>query len=64
MRKIKVSKIKSRELFEHLEFIVKNSTPYQRYRGLEQVWDLWYMRRKTLPKKIIELQNKFREGKI
>jgi len=66
MNKIKVAKfsIKDIEPFEHLEFIIKNTTPHQRYKGLEQLWDLWYSVRKTLPKRIIELQDKFREGKI
>jgi hypothetical protein len=66
MRKIKVNNIKVRDIepFEHLEFVVKNTTPYQRYKGLEMAWNFWYEIRKTLPKRIIELQDKFREGKI
>lgn len=45
--------------FEHLEFIIKNTTPHQRYKGLEQLWDIWYKVRKILPQKIIELQDGF-----
>ena len=66
MGKAKLSNLKIRDIepFEHLEFIVKNTTPYQRYIGLEQLWNLWYERRKTLPKKILKLQDKFRAGEI
>lgn len=52
------------ESFEHLQFVVKNTTPEQRYKGLEQAWNFWYEVRKHLPKKIVELQDKFRESKI
>jgi len=47
-----------------LEFVVKNTTPYQRWRALESAWLLWRAVRKTLPGRIIKLQDKFREGKI
>lgn len=64
MRKIKISNIRNIEPFEHLEFILQNTTPYQRYKGLEQTWNLWYNVRKILPKRTIELQDKFRRAKI
>lgn len=57
-------RIRNIEPFEHLEFIIKHTTPYQRYKGLQQLWDLWYKVRKSLPQRIIKLQDKFREGKI
>ena len=48
MSKIKINnfKIKDIEPFEHLAFIVKNTTPYQRLKWLEQAWNLWYCIRK------------------
>lgn len=66
MKKIELNKIrhKDNEVFEHLEFIVKNTTPYQRYKVLEEMWDLWFRIRKTLPERIIKLQDKFRRGDI
>lgn len=64
MKKVKVNNIKNIEPFEHLEFIIKNTTPYQRYEGLEQLWNLWYDVRKTLPKRVVELQDEIRRGEI
>lgn len=61
MKRIKISEI---EPFEHLDYVVKNTTPYQRLKWLEQAWNLWYQIRKTLPKRIIELQDKFRRREI
>lgn len=66
MKEIKVSNLKVRDIepFEHLEDIIKNTTPYQRYQWLEQAWEFWRLIRKTYPKRIIALQDKFRAGKI
>jgi len=57
-------KIKKIEPFEHLEDSIKNTTPYQRFKCLEQMWDFWYQVRKALPRRIIKLQDKICEGKI
>lgn len=66
MNKTKVSKFKVEDIepFEHLEFIVRNSTPQERYKGLEKLWNLWYCVRKTLPQRIVDLQDKFREERF
>ena len=66
MNKIKAGNFRIKDIvpFEHLEFILKHTTPYQRFKWLEKAWDFWYRIRKANPKRIIELQNKFREGKI
>lgn len=58
------SKINNIEVFEHLDYVVKNTTPAQRFQWLEEAWNLWYEVRKTLPKRIVELQDKFRHGEI
>jgi hypothetical protein len=55
-------KIKEIEPFEHLDDVIKNTTPYQRLKVLEEMWDFWCVVRRRLPKKIIELQDKFRQG--
>jgi len=66
VNKIKENNLKIHDIepFEHLEDAVKNTTPYQRLKCLEQMWDFWYIVRKRLPKRIVELQDKFRAGKI
>ena len=66
MSKIKAGnfKLKDVEPFEHLEFVLRHTTPSQRLKWLEQAWEYWYQIRKTLPQRVIKLQNKFRQGKI
>lgn len=65
-RKLELDKRTLQEIepFEHLDDVVKNTTPHQRLKALEQMWDFWYQVRKVLPKRIIELQDKFRRGEI
>ncbi|MEW5692285.1 MAG: hypothetical protein AB1765_03200 [Candidatus Hydrogenedentota bacterium] len=43
--------------YEHLEFVVKNTTPYQRLKKLEETWLLWRAIRRTLPRRVIRLQD-------
>lgn len=50
---MKKAKVKYRESFEHLEYVIKNTTPYQRFKCLEQMWDFWYEVRKNL--KLLEV---------
>jgi hypothetical protein len=50
--------------FEHLEFILKNTTPYNRLVWLGQAYELWSQLRKGFSPKMIALQDKFRAGKI
>jgi hypothetical protein len=65
MKRAKVSKIADIESFEHLDFIIKHTTPQQRFRWLEQAWKFWYyLRKNVLSKRVGELQDKFRQEKI
>ena len=67
MSKVRInnSNIKNIEPFEHLGFVVKNTTPSQRFKWLEQAWNLWHhLRNKVFSQRVIEFQDKFREGKI
>lgn len=66
MKTVKGPNFKAGEIipYEHLEFVVRNTTPYQRWKGLEFAWLLWRAVRKTLPERIVKLQDKFREGRI
>jgi len=64
LKKVSNLKIKEIEPFEHLEDIVRNTTPYQRLKCLEQMWKFWYIVRKKLPKRIAKLQEKFCRGEI
>jgi alpha-L-arabinofuranosidase len=65
MKRIKAinSKISKIEVFEHLDYVVRNTTPAQRFQWLEEAWNFWYEIRKTLPKRVVELQDKLRGGK-
>ena len=66
MNKVRINnfRIRNIEPFEHLDYIIKNTTPTQRLKWLEQAWYLWREIRKNLPKRIIKLQDKFRRGDI
>ena len=60
MKKIKKAEfeVKDVEPFEHLEFVVKNTTAAQRLKWLESAWNFWYeleMRRAS--QKITTLKN-------
>jgi hypothetical protein len=55
MKKIKFKDIES---FEHLDFVLKNTTPLERFKWLENAWDFWYRLKKN------KLQDRFRKGCI
>lgn len=38
----KTKRVKDIEPFEHLDFVVKNTTAYQRFKWLEMAWDFWH----------------------
>jgi hypothetical protein len=66
MSRVKKANFSVRDIapFEHLEFCVENTTPAQRLRWLEMAWNFWRKARKTYPKRILKLQDKFRSGEI